>query len=88
MTQIEDIQSAIGRVRAHLAKARQTQDLLKSFEARDRNVAEANFFRVNAWSVFQILMMLIVGGLQVFMVRSLFETDSSKMTIWKRLCFL
>lgn len=51
-------------------------------------MAEANYFRVNVWSVFQIVLMLTVGCLQVFMVRSLFETDATKMTIWKRLCFL
>lgn len=82
---VEDIQSAIGRVRGHLAKARQTQDVLRSFEARDRNVAEANNSRVQVWSIFQIAVMVAVGGMQVVMVRSLFETDSRVTTIWKRL---
>lgn len=83
---VEDIQSVIGRVHAHLSKARQAQDLLKSFEARDRNIAEENYFRVNVWSVFQIFLMLVVGSLQVMMVRSLFETDSKVQTVWKWLC--
>jgi len=82
---VEDIQNAINRVRTYLSKARQTQDILKSFEARDRNVAEENYFRVNAWSICQILLMLGVGSIQVFMVRSLFETDSKINTIWKKL---
>lgn len=83
--QVEDIQNVINRVRTYLSKARQTQDILKSFEARDRNVAEENYFRVNAWSICQILLMLGVGSIQVFMVRSLFETDSKVNTIWKKL---
>jgi len=82
---VEDIQNAINRVRTYLSKARQTQDILKSFEARDRNVAEENYFRVNAWSICQILLMLGVGSIQVFMVRSLFETNSKVNTIWKKL---
>ncbi|KAJ6639689.1 Transmembrane emp24 domain-containing protein 5 [Pseudolycoriella hygida] len=82
---VEDIQNAINRVRTYLSKARQTQDILKSFEARDRNIAEENYFRVNAWSICQILLMLGVGSVQVFMVRSLFETDSKVNTIWKKL---
>lgn len=83
---VEDIQSVIGRVHVHLSKARQAQDLLKSYEARDRNIAEENYFRVNVWSVFQIFLMLVVGSLQVMMVRSLFETDSKVQTVWKWLC--
>lgn len=63
--QIESIQLSIGRVKAHLTKARQTQEVLKSYEARDRNMAEENYFRVNVWSLFQILVMLGVGCLQV-----------------------
>lgn len=82
---VEDIQSAIARVRGHLTKARQTQDVLRSHEARDRNVAETNNALVQMWSMCQIGVMLVVGGLQVVMVRSLFETDASVTTIWKRL---
>lgn len=79
---VEDILSAINKIHGHLSKARQTQDILRTFEARDRNVAEGNNSRVQVWSMLQIVGMLLVGGLQVFLVRSLFETDSSRKTIW------
>jgi p24 family protein gamma-2 len=79
---VQDIQESIGRVKAHLIKARQLQDHLRSHEARDRNIAEENYFKVNVWSLFQMLMMIAVGGLQVVMVRSLFDTNSKVHKIW------
>lgn len=84
---VQDIQDAIGRVKGHITKARHLQDLIKSFEARDRNIAEENFFKVNAWSAFQIFAMMFVGGIQVVMVRSLFDTDSKWHAMWKAICF-
>jgi len=41
--QIQDINDSIFKVKAYLQKAKQYQDVLKSFEARDRNIAEENF---------------------------------------------
>lgn len=82
---VEDIQEIIGNVRNHLTKARQLQDLIKSTEARDRNVAEENYFKVNSYSMFQIGIMLIVGVIQVIMVRSLFDDKSRVHNIWKNL---
>lgn len=81
---VQDIHDAIATVRNHLAKARQIQDILRSYEARDRNQAEANHFKVNAWSFFQIILMFGVGSLQVIMVRSLFDTNSKVHKIWKK----
>uniref|UniRef100_A0A182JTM2 Separase n=1 Tax=Anopheles christyi TaxID=43041 RepID=A0A182JTM2_9DIPT len=73
---VQDMEDAIKRVRNNLTKARQLQDVLRSHEARDRNVAEENYFKVNVWSFFQILVMVAVGTLQVVMVKSLFDVDS------------
>lgn len=82
---VQDIQESIIRIRTHLTRARQLQDLLRSFEARDRNVAEENYFKVNAWSFFQVVAMIAVGTLQVIMVRSLFDTNSKVHKIWSKL---
>lgn len=83
--QVKDIQEYVGRIRNYLTKSRQMQDSLRSFEARDRNIAEENYFKVNAWSMFQICAMIAVGGLQVFMVRSIFDTGSKMYSVWKKL---
>ncbi|XP_059618671.1 transmembrane emp24 domain-containing protein 5 [Phlebotomus argentipes] len=82
---VQDIQESIVRIRTHLTRARQLQDLLRSFEARDRNVAEENYFKVNAWSFFQVVAMVAVGTIQVIMVRSLFDTNSKVHKIWTKL---
>lgn len=82
---VEDIQEIINSVRNQLTKAQQLQALLKSTEARDRNVAEENYFKVNTYSMFQIGIMIIVGIIQVIMVRSLFDDKSKVHNIWKNL---
>lgn len=81
---VQDIQEVIGRVRNHLTKVRHTQDMFKSYEARDRNVAEENFFKVNSFSLVQVLVMVAVGIIQVIMVRSLFDDGSKVHMIWKK----
>lgn len=82
--QVQDIQDVIGKVKSHITKARQYQDILRSYEARDRNVAEENNWKVSVWSVFQIALMLIVGNIQVIMVRSLFDLQSKGQKIWSK----
>lgn len=81
---VQDIMDYIGRIRMLMTKARQLQDMLRSNEARDRNLAEANFLKVNAWSFFQICAMVFVGLLQVFMVRSIFETGTRMSKFWQK----
>uniref|UniRef100_A0A336K2L2 CSON013228 protein n=1 Tax=Culicoides sonorensis TaxID=179676 RepID=A0A336K2L2_CULSO len=82
---VQDIYDSVVKVKSFLQKAKQHQDMLSHFEARDRNVAEQNFHRVNIWSLVQIIVMIGVGALQVFMVRSLFDTDSKANKIWAKL---
>lgn len=82
---VADIKEIVNNVRGHLSKARQLQDLIKSTEARDRNVAEENYFMVNAYSMFQVCIMLVVGVIQVIMVRSLFDDKSRVHGFWKNL---
>lgn len=59
--------------------------MLRSHEARDRNAAEENYFKVNAWSFFQIIVMVSVGFCQVVMVKSLFDTDSKAHKLWRKM---
>lgn len=59
--------------------------MLRSHEARDRNMAEENYFKVNAWSFFQIIIMLGVGFCQVVMVKSLFDTESKAHKLWSKM---
>lgn len=83
--QVQDIQDSIHTVRAHLTKARQVQEILRSYEARDRNLGEANYYKVNVWSSFQVLAMILVGAVQVIMLRSLFDSESKVNKLWAKL---
>ncbi|XP_059197405.1 transmembrane emp24 domain-containing protein 5 isoform X2 [Centropristis striata] len=70
---LEDIMDTINNVKSRLGKSVQIQTVLRAFEARDRNLQESNFDRVNLWSVVNLIVMMCVSALQVYLVRSLFE---------------
>lgn len=55
----------MSRVHSQLSKVRHLQDQLRAFEARDRNIAESNFSRVNSWSLVYIILLILVGLIQV-----------------------
>lgn len=82
---VQDIHDAIHKVRVNLKQVQHLQETIKSHEARDRNIAEENFFKVNTWSVIQIFVMVIVGMVQVVMLKSLFDDSSRAHTLWKKL---
>lgn len=82
---VEQIHEAVFKVKELLAVAKSHQDYLRNFEARDRNIAEQNFSKVNSWSLFQICLMIAVGALQVFMVRSLFDAENKAHKFWGKL---
>ncbi|KRT78474.1 hypothetical protein AMK59_8636 [Oryctes borbonicus] len=82
---IQDIQDIVNRVRSDMNKIRVLQDVIKSIEARDRNLAEENFFKVTTFSMIQIIVMIVVGSIQVIMLRSLFDDNSRVHKIWKNL---
>lgn len=82
---VQDVQEIVNSVRNHLTKVRHLQDLIKSTEARDRNIAEENYFKVNTYSFLQLILMVVVGMIQVVMVRSLFDERSKAHKIWRNL---
>lgn len=77
---LEDIMDTINNVKARLSKSVHIQTVLKAFEARDRNLQESNFDRVNFWSVTNLVVMVVVSAVQVFLVRSLFEDKRKTRT--------
>ncbi|EDV30825.1 uncharacterized protein Dana_GF14850 [Drosophila ananassae] len=79
-----EIDSYIRKIQVNLMKSRQTQDFIRAHEARDRNLAESNYAMVNNWSWAQFLAMILVGLLQVIMLRSIFSTDGTLYQFWKR----
>jgi len=73
---VEDLQQSLGRVHLSLEKVIKSQTVVKHFEAVDRMIVEANFEKVNFYSGLQTVVMILVGIVQVVMVRSLFEERS------------
>nr|XP_013816616.1 PREDICTED: transmembrane emp24 domain-containing protein 5 [Apteryx mantelli mantelli] len=77
---LEDILESINSVKARLSKSVQIQTLLRAFEARDRNIQESNFDRVNFWSMVNLGVMAVVSAVQVYMLKSLFEDKRKSRT--------
>ena len=74
------LQDTINSVKARLGKSLQIQTVLRAFEARDRNLQESNHERVNVWSCTNLLIMVVVSGIQVYVLRSLFEDKRATRT--------
>lgn len=73
---VEDIKTKVHDVRIHLGKMRHFQFMLGAQSSKDSKQMEANLSRLNFWSLVHMSMMIIVGVIQVIMVRQLF-TDKS-----------
>lgn len=67
-------------MKARLGKSLQIQTVLRAFEARDRNLQESNYERVNLWSCTNLVLMVIVSGVQVYLLRSLFDDKRKTRT--------
>jgi p24 family protein gamma-2 len=75
---LESFREAFHRVQVNMEKAQRMQNMFRAYEVIDRNVMEHNYDRVNFWSTLNISLMVLVGIIQVYMIRSLFE-DRSKL---------
>lgn len=73
-------QDTINNVKSRLGKSMQIQTVLRAFEARDRNIQESNYDRVNFWSIVNLVVMMMVSAVQVYLVRSLFEDKRKNRT--------
>ncbi|KAB1274634.1 Transmembrane emp24 domain-containing protein 5 [Camelus dromedarius] len=71
---------SINSIKSRLSKSGHIQTLLRAFEARDRNIQESNFDRVNFWSMVNLVVMVVVSAIQVYMLKSLFEDKRKSRT--------
>jgi protein ERP2 len=74
--EVSSLNNTFLKLKQLLDTAERFQSMWKVTENIDRYVMEANFTRVNNWSVINIVVLLIVSAIQVFMIRSLFEEKS------------
>jgi len=79
---VDDIKTSIHAVRMKVGKMRHFQFMRGGSMSKDVHQAESNMGRLNFWSALHLLLMLVVGVSQVYMVRQLFDDKSvvHKMT--------
>ncbi|XP_009859742.2 transmembrane emp24 domain-containing protein 1-like isoform X2 [Ciona intestinalis] len=75
---LASLEQSLDTIKSNNAKITQYQVMLRAFEAKDRNIVERNFMRINFWSLTNIVVMLSVFALQIFMVRNMFN-DKKKV---------
>merc|ERR1711976_451542 len=73
---VKEIQSKLQRMKLNMAKTSQIQNLLRAFEAKDRNLIEANRQRVDSWSIIHLTVMAGTAFLQVYLLRSMFNVNA------------
>jgi protein ERP2 len=73
---VEDFKARFTAMAQELEQAQLMQQMLRVFEKQDRILMTLSKWRVNFYSVMNILVLVVVGALQVFMIRSLFEEKS------------
>lgn len=71
--EVGDIADSLTRTLKHVVRARHLLDLYGATKARDGYRATQDTFVVDAWSALQILLMSLVGMLQVYMIKKLFD---------------
>jgi protein ERP2 len=74
---IQEIKDTFQRIWDNMEAAQRYQKVFNNYEVHDRVIAEANFERVNFWSVVHLFLMISVSVIQVVTIRSLFETKSA-----------
>lgn len=73
---VEEIKTSVHDVRINVGKIRHFQFMLGAQMSKDTHQVDGNFERINFWSVVHLLIMILVGFTQVFMVKQLFEDKS------------
>ncbi|XP_050314002.1 transmembrane emp24 domain-containing protein 5-like [Anthonomus grandis grandis] len=74
--QIKYFYQSLNHVRSELNKAAELQNLIKVTEAKDRNIAEEAFFKVNLLSIVVLVVMVLSGLMQIILIKSIFEEKS------------
>merc|ERR1719317_1480844 len=73
---MEEIKTSVHDVRINVGKIRHFQFMLGAQMSKDTHQVDGNLERINFWSVVHLLIMVVVGFTQVFMVKQLFEDKS------------
>lgn len=72
---VKDIKAKLDSISKKLTKVVSTQNYFQARESRHRHTVESNMNRVMWWSLLECSVMITVGIIQVFVIRSLFKTN-------------
>jgi len=75
---LKSLTDRLHKIKQNHGKTMQYQAFIRAHEARDRNVIEHNYERVNFWSAIHMLAMICTAIFQVFFLRSLFANAGTK----------
>jgi len=73
---VEEIKTSIHVVRLNINKMRHFFYMNAAHMSKDTNQVDANFERINFWSVIHMILLVLVGFAQVFTLKSLFDDKS------------
>lgn len=71
------LQESCIKIKTNLNRAETNQAVLRALEARDRSIMENNSERVTTFSILSSLVLISVGLIQVYMVKTLFDDNSA-----------
>jgi protein ERP2 len=74
---LKGLTNSLNKIKGNHGKTLQFQAMLRAFEAKDRNVIEHNYERVNFWSMVHLVAMVATAVFQVFFLRSLFAQNAA-----------
>ena len=72
---IKEIKRSLQTIRHHLAISDRIQEALQAIHSQDFHMAERNLDRVTWWSSIDLIVLILTGGIQVIMVKSLFDEN-------------
>jgi len=81
---VSDIETKLKKIKEDIKKAIHLQDQIRVTDLKDRSVMEHNFERVNFMSSFYVVVLMVSGLAQVFLLRSLFDEKSRINPLWKK----
>jgi len=74
---VTGLKKSLTSIKSNQGKTLQFQAMLRAFEAKDRSVMEHNYERVNFWSFVHLFAMVGTAVLQVYMLRSMFNSTTT-----------
>ncbi|XP_054616790.1 transmembrane emp24 domain-containing protein 1-like [Dunckerocampus dactyliophorus] len=75
--QLEDIRIKLKSMYSSIQRSHLIQLMLRNFSTRDQHLQDDNLWRVTFWSSVGVLSILTVAGVQVYVLQSLFDKNTT-----------